>query len=100
MNAAFEKRLGIVWAILSAITAAQYFALTAGTGVLFTPNAVLTTSVIVVSLIKVRLILVEFMEVRHAPAGLRRLADLWLVLSGAALLGVYLTGTPFSGSPS
>ncbi|MFA5941120.1 MAG: cytochrome C oxidase subunit IV family protein [Sinimarinibacterium sp.] len=93
MNAAFEKRLGIVWAILSAITAAQYLVLTAGKGILFAPNAALTTSVIVVSLVKVRLILREFMDVRHAPALLRRVADIWLAVTAASLLGPYLAGS-------
>jgi hypothetical protein len=93
MNAAFEKRLGIVWAFLSAITAAQYFGLTAGGGTAPVLNTAITVSVILVSLIKVRLILTEFMEVRHAPPALRRLADLWLLVTATALLGVFLIGT-------
>jgi uncharacterized membrane protein len=92
MSAAFGRRLGVVWALLSAVTAAQYFALMAGGATAPTVNTVITTSVILVSLIKVRVIVTEFMEVRHAPPGLRRLADLWLVLTAAALLGTYFAG--------
>lgn len=90
MTAAFEKRLGIVWAILTGITVVQYVILTTRGQDLFNPNAVLTASVIVVSLVKVRLILTEFMEVRHAPVLLRRLTDLWLLTTIVALLGTYL----------
>jgi hypothetical protein len=42
------------------------------------------------ALIKVRIIFREFMEVRHAPVLLCRLTDLWVVLTGATLLGCYL----------
>jgi hypothetical protein len=34
----------------------------------------------------------QFMEVRHAPLPLRRLADLCVVLIAAALFGSYLVG--------
>jgi hypothetical protein len=57
-----------------------------------TPNAAITSSAIVLALIKVRLIFREFMEVRHAPVLLCRLTDLWVVLTGATLLGCYLGG--------
>jgi hypothetical protein len=35
------------------------------------------------------------MEVRHAPVLLGRLTDLWVVLTGAILVGGYLAGTAF-----
>jgi hypothetical protein len=93
MNAAFEKRLRVVWLILSVITAVQYLGFQAGGIRTFNPHALLTVSVISVSLIKVRLILKEFMELRHAPAPLRILADAWLLITATALLGTYL-GVP------
>jgi hypothetical protein len=43
-------------------------------------------------LIKVRIIMREFMEVRGAPLVLRRLTDFWVVLMAVALLGVYFAG--------
>jgi hypothetical protein len=57
------------------------------------PSAVVTSSVIVIALIKVRIIFREFMEVRQAPVLLCRLTDAWVVLIGAALLGSYFIGT-------
>jgi hypothetical protein len=54
---------------------------------------VVTSSVIVIALVKVRIIFREFMEVRQAPAVLCRLTDAWVVLMAAALLGSYFVGT-------
>ena len=56
-------------------------------------NAAVTASAIVIALIKVRIIFREFMEVRHAPALLCRLTDVWVVLIGVCLLGSYFVGS-------
>jgi hypothetical protein len=92
----FEKRLSVAWLALSAITITQL-----GVGSLdgqdgLTPNAALTASAIVIALIKVRVIIREFMEVRHAPVLLCRLTDLWVVFAGVSLLGCYFVGMTFS----
>lgn len=92
MTRAFEKRLAIVWLILSGITIIQYLGLQFGEYGVFQANTALTASVILVSLIKVRIILKEFMEVRHAPPLLNRLTDVWLLVTAAALLGTYIVG--------
>jgi hypothetical protein len=55
-------------------------------------NAVVTSSVIVIALIKVRIIFREFMEVRHAPVPLRRLTDVWVLVIAAGLFGSYFVG--------
>jgi hypothetical protein len=88
----FEKRLIFVWLALSAITLAQLGLGSLGERGSLTPNAALTSSAIVMALVKVRVIMREFMEVRHAPVLLRRLTDLWIVLTGASLLGSYFVG--------
>lgn len=51
-----------------------------------------TSSVIVIALIKVRIIFREFMEVRQAPVLLCRLTDAWILLIGAGLFGSYFVG--------
>jgi Prokaryotic Cytochrome C oxidase subunit IV len=60
-------------------------------------NVVVTSSVIVIALIKVRIIFREFMEVRHAPALLCRLTDGWVVLVGVCLLTSYFVGSAIAG---
>lgn len=92
MHAAAEKRLFAVWLGLSAISALQLWLGSAGDAGALTASAGITVSVIGMSLIKVRFILREFMEVRHAPALLSRLTDGWLLLTAVALLGTYLVG--------
>jgi hypothetical protein len=88
VNRPFEKRLTFVWLALSAITLGERNSLT--------PNAAVTSSAIVIALIKVRVIIREFMEVRHAPVLLCRLTDLWMVLTGVSLLGSYFVGMALS----
>ncbi|HWP65959.1 MAG TPA: cytochrome C oxidase subunit IV family protein [Candidatus Limnocylindria bacterium] len=87
-----EKRLTVVWLALAAITLAQLAVGSLGDAQPPAPNAALTTSAIVIALVKVRVIIREFMEVRHAPALLCRLTDLWVVVTGVSLLGAYFVG--------
>jgi hypothetical protein len=87
-----EKRLLVVWLALSAITLAQLGVGSIAGREVLTPNAAVTTGAIVVALVKVRFILREFMEVRHAPRMLCGLTDLWVAFAGVSLLGVYLVG--------
>ena len=95
MNAGFEKRLIVTWLALSAITIMQL-----GIGAIdgraaLSGKSAIAASAIGIALIKVRIIIREFMEVRHAPVLLGRLTDLWIVLTGAILLGGHLAGTAF-----
>ena len=96
MNRRFEKRLIFVWLALSAITLAQLALASLGGQHALTPNAAVTSSAIVIALIKVRVIIREFMEVRHAPVLLCRLTDLWMVVTGVSLLGSYFVGMAHS----
>ncbi len=94
MSVSANKRLAIVWTVLSALTLA-YVWLDHGAdrGGTVKVSTVVTVSAIVIALVKVRIIFREFMEVRHAPALLRRLTDAWVVLIGVSLLATYAAGT-------
>ncbi|ONH25966.1 cytochrome C oxidase subunit IV family protein [Pseudofrankia asymbiotica] len=93
MGTTFNKRLLAVWLVLSAITVIYlWIDHSADDHDAPTASTVVTVSAIALALIKVRIIMREFMEVRHAPAPLRRLTDLWVVLMAAALLGLYFAG--------
>jgi hypothetical protein len=90
----FNKRLLVVWTVLASLTLAYLWIDhssedQAGS---LRSSAILTSSVIVIALIKVRIIFREFMEVRNAPVLLCRLTDAWVVMIGAALLGCYFIG--------
>ena len=87
----FNKRLLFVWVILAALTLA-YLWIDHSAGGLLKSSAVVTSSVIVIALVKVRIIFREFMEVRDAPVLLCRLTDAWVVLIAAVLLSSYFVG--------
>ena len=92
MKTTFNMRLLVVWVVLALFTLSYLWIDHSLSGSL-TPSALVTSSVIVIALIKVRIIFREFMEVRQAPSLLCRLTDAWVVLIAAALLGSYFIGT-------
>jgi hypothetical protein len=80
-----------VWLVLASLTLG-YLWIDHSAGGSLRANAVVTSSVIVIALIKVRIIFREFMEVRHAPVLLRRLTDVWVFVIAAGLFGSYFVG--------
>ncbi|MCV7031753.1 cytochrome C oxidase subunit IV family protein [Mycobacterium sherrisii] len=90
----FNKRLFAVWVILAALTTG-YLWIDHAAGSTPRSRAVVTSSVVVIALIKVRIIFREFMEVRNAPVLLCRLTDAWVVIVAVALLGCYFVGMKF-----
>jgi len=92
MNSLVEKRLFVVWLALSLLSMLQLWLSSYNSQETFTPNATITFSVIAMALIKVRFIMREFMEVRHAPPLLSRFTDIWLLITAVALLGTYSVG--------
>ena len=51
-----------------------------------------TIAAISLALIKVRIIMREFMDIRHAPRILRTMTDALVVVMAASLVGTYLVG--------
>jgi len=86
-----NKRLLFVWVVLAALTVSYLWIDHSADGSLRS-NVVITSSVIAIALIKVRIIFREFMEVRQAPALLCRLTDAWVLLIAAGLFGSYFVG--------
>jgi len=93
MENGFNKRLFVAWLILVAISLVYLWIDHSAThrGIP-TASTVVTVVAICFALVKVRIIMREFMEVRSAPRVLRRLTDYWVLLMAAALLGVYFAG--------
>jgi Prokaryotic Cytochrome C oxidase subunit IV len=89
----FNMRLFVVWLILVGITVA-YLGIDRSVDDhgIATASTAVTVAAICLALIKVRIIMREFMEVRGAHQVLCRLTDFWVVLMGVAMLGVYLAG--------
>ena len=88
-----KKRMLIAWLCLSALTVG-YAALDGAAEKDGGPTAsvLVTSSAIVIALVKVRIIFREFMEVRNAPALLSRLTDVCVALMAVVMLGSYFIG--------
>jgi len=98
VSTTLNKRLLIVWAILTSMTLVYvWLDHSVDQNGTLKASTVVTVSAIVIALIKVRIIFREFMEVRHAPALLCRLTDAWVVLIGVCLLGSYFVGSAIAG---
>ncbi len=81
----------LAWAALSAATILAWL-LTPGESTSSTTlGDELVIAIVALGLIKCRLIIRYFMEVRHAPRWLRHSTDAWLAVIWLTLLGVYLT---------
>jgi Prokaryotic Cytochrome C oxidase subunit IV len=98
VSATFNRRLLIVWSILTSMTLVYvWLDHTVDQNGNLKASTVVTMSAIVIALVKVRIIFREFMEVRHAPVLLRCLTDAWVVLIAACLLGSYFIGSAIAG---
>jgi hypothetical protein len=94
----FNKRLAIVWLVLTLMTLAYiWLDHSADDDGVYRASTVVTVAAIVIALVKVRIIFREFMEVRHAPVWLRRLTDGWVVMMAVFLLGSYFIASAVVG---
>ena len=93
METSSKRRLLVAWLVLVAITIMYLWIDHSAddSGVLVASTAV-TVTAIFLALVKFRIIMREFMDVRHAPQFLRRLTDLWIALIAVALLATYFAG--------
>ena len=82
-------RLTLAWFALVAVTLLSWWIGTRHGSAQFAPSAALSLGVLVISAVKVRVILREFMEVRYAPILLRRVTDAWLALLLIAMFAAY-----------
>jgi hypothetical protein len=85
-----ERRLSIAWTAVVVMTL-MYLVIDRSTddgGVLRASNTA-TVLAIGLALLKLRIILREFMDVRHAPRVLRTLTDALVATMGASMLGTY-----------
>ena len=87
MNHLFGLRITWLWIFLIVATIASW---EFGHGLGFGENVRLsTTAVLVIAFIKARMVILDFMEVRHAPLGLRLALEAWTVLVAGTLLVLY-----------
>ena len=84
------RPITVAWVVLCAMTIASWWLSPAHSGTAAVPSLPITVAVVVLGLIKSRLIIRYFMEVRSAPRWLRLATDCWLVVLWAGALIIYL----------
>ncbi len=85
MLALMRNRAGVSWLILVALTLSS-FAVGADHGT----GSLVAVAVLAIAAIKVRLVGLDFMELRHAPIPLRAAFEVYCVALWALLSGLYL----------
>jgi hypothetical protein len=84
------SRVTYVWVILSVITLVSWWLGRGHAHGALGPSVPVTVAVLTLGLVKSRLIIRHFMEVRTAPRWLRVATDVWLIVFWGAVLGIYL----------
>lgn len=84
-----DKSLIIWWAALVALTLLSF-----ETSMLSHARDAAVALVIVIAMLKVRIVILHFMEVRVAPAPLRVALEIWIVAIGVAILSVWFAAPP------
>lgn len=89
MTELLRTRTTAIWAALAGVTVLSW---AMGTGMGIADVEVAGVAILLITLVKVRFVIQEFMEVRTAPRWLGRAADGWLVAIGALMISVFLIG--------
>lgn len=86
-----RNRVTLVWFLLVVATAASW---EFGHGVGFDSIRHASIAIIVIAFVKVRFVILDFMEIRHAPLPMRIVGEVWGVVVCTALV-VLLMKAPY-----
>lgn len=82
-----------VWLVLMLATGISWWLGTGSDLYLFGDNAQMSTiTMMIISFFKLRLVIMHFMEVQHAPTALRAIMDTWVFGVCVIVLALYLRG--------
>jgi hypothetical protein len=79
MRHVFFHYVTFVWLLLVGLTAASWMLAEQPAGEQFMDASLLSTLMLIIAFIKVRLVGLHFMELRHAPLPLRLVLEVWVV---------------------
>ncbi|OBG85984.1 prokaryotic cytochrome C oxidase subunit IV family protein [Mycobacterium sp. NS-7484] len=85
-----ERAVTQTWLVLVAITVGSWWLAPAQYSATLAASVPITVLVLALTLVKARLIIRQFMEVRTAPRWLKLATDGWLVVLFGAVLTIYL----------
>ena len=93
MNLSAERRLSVAWVVVVTITLI-YLVIDGSVddSDVMRASTVASVAAIGLALVKVRIVMRELMDVRHAPRILRTVTDALVLTMGVFLLGTYLVG--------
>jgi hypothetical protein len=86
----FPDRVTFVWA---ALVTATLLSFSLGHWLGFHDRRYASTAIIVIAFIKIRFVILDFMEIRNAPYIMRIVAELWTAFVATALTVIYWLGT-------
>ena len=87
MNNTLKNPMTITWAVLVGITLLTWL-LSQQSGAAFEKNQLITIGVLLVAALKCHLVIIQFMEVKHAPSWLRLSCAAWLSLIVLLCIGI------------
>lgn len=90
MKALWLSRTTLIWALLVTATMLSW---TLGHGIGFKSARTAGVAILLVSFVKVRFVILEFMEIRSAPRWMRLVSEAWIVLIALVLVGLFVTGS-------
>ena len=87
-----ERKLVLLWALLIGVTLMSFESRQFSHS---SNRPYLWILILGVAFFKVRVVVLDFMEIRHAPAALRFALEGWVILTCGVLMGMLLFGTSF-----
>lgn len=90
MNGLWLSRTSLVWALLVVATLLSW---QFGHGVGFDNAKAAGMAILLVTFVKVRFVMLDFMELRDAPQWMRLCSQAWMVIVAAVLIGLFLSDT-------
>ncbi|MGH8519225.1 MAG: cytochrome C oxidase subunit IV family protein [Panacagrimonas sp.] len=87
MRDLIRSRITFVWLLLVGATLLSW---ELGHGLGVHDARVAGSLILAVAMIKVRFVVLDFMEIRHAPAWLRAAAEIWTVLLATLLVALFV----------
>lgn len=88
------SRNSLIWALLVGATVLSW---ALGHGLEAEGTTLAGAAILMVTFIKVRFVMLDFMELRHAPIWMRVAAQGWMVLICALLIALFVLGPRLAG---
>ena len=93
MTDSFARTGTIVWVFICLLTALSTYLGEHKAPLSFLGAGMLPVLVLAIAMVKIRLIIMHFMEIAHSPLALRLIFELWIIVVFVLLLVMFLEGS-------